>query len=599
MNKISNIKEPIYFHKDYRNDLSHQNDKTKLLNKAQRVALVALPFISLYKPFGKTLAIGTSAARTFTCSVELLSSISDGDIYKVGKSFLNTTIAVSSIAGTILLHPIGMLITTGQDLALNGYHLFQAMTSGNKDKIIQETLQLANNIFYLLTMTNGSLEYKVLSLVCQVILGGHSSIKELKKGNYLEGFGHLAMCAIRVNQLTPHIQLLNTLYQYKNNPDGLPVLHYAVKKQNRGIVEYLIEICGEKVNQYEKTQDRTPLHFASETGNTSLMKYLLEKGASVTALDYRGHSVFHYAVNSNNPDTIRLLRKYTSDNKLLAYQKGGPFQQEWTPLVQACYLGKNEMVKACIEAGADVSVKHNGLFKLTALHYSAMACNADTVRLILSSGTSYEDLCSPHRLPVIYAAKYGNLEAMKYFFEIDSSSKLQKDRLVFEAMTQQTNQIFGKQGKLDCINHLMQLGYVSEDSVRDGVKTSFYEAIEFVINKGFLQVNKPHYGYSFLSFFAHEFTKEGIDICKLLIEKGADIHVLNDVGREPIHQAAASLNSYATTLIDLLLQKGADINTLDSSGMTPLDYAFAWNPKIYDYLVKLGAKRSGIKFYWE
>ena len=130
-----NLKAPEYFHRNYKKDLPELEANSSFAFQAQRVVLVALPFISLYKPFGKTLAIGTSAARTLTCGVELLSAIKKGDTYNIGKSFLNTTLAISSIAGTILFHPLGMLITTGHDLTLNGYHLYQAVVEDRKSVV--------------------------------------------------------------------------------------------------------------------------------------------------------------------------------------------------------------------------------------------------------------------------------------------------------------------------------------------------------------------------------------------------------------------------------------------------------------------------------
>ncbi|MGD2169406.1 MAG: hypothetical protein PVI40_04105 [Chlamydiota bacterium] len=212
------LNTPEYFHRDYNNDLPQQSN-SNFFTQAQRVALVALPFISLYKPLGKTLTIGAGSIRVVSSSVELVSAIKASNAQSVGKTALDVTLAVCSVAGTILLHPLGMLITTGHDLTLNGYHLYQAIAEGNRDNAVQEVLQLANNAFYLLTIVNGSMGYQVLSLTCQVVLGGYSSLKEFNAGNYLEGTGHAFMAAIRGHQL--HSQYQSWQLQRGLNPTGL------------------------------------------------------------------------------------------------------------------------------------------------------------------------------------------------------------------------------------------------------------------------------------------------------------------------------------------------------------------------------------------
>ncbi len=192
-----NIKEPLYFHRDYENYFPKQEVKGDFSSQAIRVAKVALPFLALYQPFGKVLAGGLGITRTVSGIGECLSS---QDYAQLSWAIFNTCLAVVSVAGTIFLHPIGMVISTLNDIGVNLYQVYGAASRGEMNEVGKQVLRIANNSFYLTMIVFGSVELQLASLALQVLVEGSASYEEFNKGNILEMVGHLGMCMVRANQ---------------------------------------------------------------------------------------------------------------------------------------------------------------------------------------------------------------------------------------------------------------------------------------------------------------------------------------------------------------------------------------------------------------
>ncbi|MCP4282998.1 MAG: hypothetical protein GY792_00880 [Gammaproteobacteria bacterium] len=86
-------------------------------------------------------------------------------------------------------------------------------------------------------------------------------------------------------------------------------LHNAIAEQHREIAEDLI-VRGANVNSLNMT-NRTPLHFlAVFMRDARLAELMLDHGANVNAKDKNGHTPLDFAINANNYQVEKVLRKY-------------------------------------------------------------------------------------------------------------------------------------------------------------------------------------------------------------------------------------------------------------------------------------------------
>ncbi|MCJ1457818.1 hypothetical protein MMC28_008187 [Mycoblastus sanguinarius] len=127
-----------------------------------------------------------------------------------------------------------------------------------------------------------------------------------------------------------HCQLAYFLVKHGADIDdqisrGHTPLQTAVSKAWEPIVTMLIDHGADFHKVYTtRLYHATPLHMASYLGASSIVRYLLEKGADIEARDTRMQTPLHWAVKANvgkkgvgkqNVETVRLLREYGANTE--------------------------------------------------------------------------------------------------------------------------------------------------------------------------------------------------------------------------------------------------------------------------------------------
>ncbi len=202
---------PPYDHREYANDTGNLGKEYSSMYG--RVFFVALPFISLYKPLSLPVSLGMGGLRAITSTGQLLESIQADGYKKISFDVLQATIAVIALASTIFAHPMGMIITTSQDIIFELKDLVCFLQEKNLEKAVISLTKITNNAFYLALICRGGLELAVVSFAMQAITLVISSREEFQKGNRLEACGNLLMAAVRVRQGYSQFKLLQRRWE--------------------------------------------------------------------------------------------------------------------------------------------------------------------------------------------------------------------------------------------------------------------------------------------------------------------------------------------------------------------------------------------------
>jgi hypothetical protein len=234
---LQSIKEKInelsYCHREYANDFKVGLD----FNTVQRIAISSLPFLSQYQPLSLLISGSMGSVRTWTCAAELIASIREGKAPQTLYHGAQTTLAAVSLAGTIFAHPVGMVITTGQDLVIEASNLIVHLQAKDIQKALESCAKIINNSLYLALMLRGGVELTIASMAFQIMLSLYQAQAEFRKGRYIEGSSHFLLACIRGNQLNVQIKMLHKLKLGQENYNEM--IQRATEQEKAQLVKKL------------------------------------------------------------------------------------------------------------------------------------------------------------------------------------------------------------------------------------------------------------------------------------------------------------------------------------------------------------------------
>ncbi|PQE29210.1 multiple ankyrin repeats single kh domain protein [Rutstroemia sp. NJR-2017a BBW] len=191
-----------------------------------------------------------------------------------------------------------------------------------------------------------------------------------------------------------------------NSPTSSPtVLQAAVKSGDIDLVQLFISI-GAEVNAASAESFvgcRTALQTAVYKRDITLVKLLLDAGAN--ANDGR-HGVMTLAARSGNTEILRLLLENGATIN-------DPLTENHTPLQAAAKGGHHEIVKFLLELGADVHAPAVMDYGVTALQGAVMSGSMRMAKYLIKNGADVAAPGSKRGSAVEIAAEYGRLDMLK------------------------------------------------------------------------------------------------------------------------------------------------------------------------------------------
>ncbi|KAJ8301826.1 hypothetical protein KUTeg_020813, partial [Tegillarca granosa] len=110
-----------------------------------------------------------------------------------------------------------------------------------------------------------------------------------------------------------HYGASNSISVNKKDDNGMSAIHYAIQNgADLKLLELLLSF-GADINT-KNNEGLTPAAFAIQRKSIDCLKYLLQKGADVYAVDIKDSSLLHHAVETEDLDIIKVLAEYDVNN---------------------------------------------------------------------------------------------------------------------------------------------------------------------------------------------------------------------------------------------------------------------------------------------
>ena len=174
----------------------------------------------------------------------------------------------------------------------------------------------------------------------------------------------------------------------------------------------------------------TMLHHAIKQGNTTLMKHLLNAGASPDIPDTDGVTPHHTAASRHDWDTLQLLLQYSQNARAIASMS---MRYGTTLLHSLCELGQTEIMETFLQMGADPLVTDAEGNSLMVSALEAIGDRENIMRVLIQSGMStHQTLLSKPQSgtsytrqmpsPMLQAVKNGQLRIVKMLYASGATS---------------------------------------------------------------------------------------------------------------------------------------------------------------------------------
>uniref|UniRef100_A0A182NRY9 ANK_REP_REGION domain-containing protein n=1 Tax=Anopheles dirus TaxID=7168 RepID=A0A182NRY9_9DIPT len=352
---------------------------------------------------------------------------------------------------------------------------------------------------------------------------------------------------------------------HRRDRSNKSALHYCSSAQDIAAAASVAMVAPELIESADE-DGFTPLHLAVIQGNLQLVNLLLANGADVNALDNEGHSVVHWATVCGEVEALRSVLAAGADVSTPDINGGSPLhyaaqmcganyegktarasaklaleilntllnhpdtsvevedKDGRQPLLWAASAGSAKAVLALIKAGAHVeSADKDGL---TALHCAASRGHTECIDTLINLCGAHTDQIDSNGCTALhYAVTLGHADATSLLLKLDADPNRQdrKGRTpahcgCAKGQMETVKILHTKKGNLWLRNAKGDL------PVHDAASSGRRQLVQWLIQMKPKHINTTsNDGRTLLHIAAGH---DNVDMCKLLLELGADINLL-------------------------------------------------------------------------
>ncbi|MDR2642496.1 MAG: ankyrin repeat domain-containing protein [Planctomycetaceae bacterium] len=337
--------------------------------------------------------------------------------------------------------------------------------------------------------------------------------------------------------------------------NGKTPFHYAVMNTqiSLDIVKYLCEEAHAEINVRDNLNN-TPLISAVQfVKKLEIIKYLIERGADVNAVNNNRGNAIHYLFMLFAP----------LDNYYTYNLTKGRIVHKLMDVKSTC-----DLISILVDKGVNINCKDK--HGKTPLHYATLqnsTVDTEIISFFIKKGAD------------IYA-KDNNGKTALFIFLLCGSGTYDVSGVL---------KIFDINSNKEKYKTLLHEFIIAANNINMG--DAVVTRVQAIVKAGAPINAKDKFGSTPLHVAVGR--NMGLQVVKCLIENGADVNAKDNNNATPLHDAAEYCS--IPEVLDILIKTGADVNAKDIFGMTPLDLLGTENRSAKETILQNKIKQDKIK----
>ena len=195
------------------------------------------------------------------------------------------------------------------------------------------------------------------------------------------------------------LKLISDGVDLKGYYDGFTVLHWAVLKNNVEIAKILLDSQINDVNCYSSDNESdTPLHLACLECDLDMVKFLLERGANVDAVNRSGQTPIFYAVMRRCLKIVSVLVECGCDVNVID-------ESGYTPLRWAVDVNSIDVVRELFKSKTIDANLNDEKSENTVLHLATLNGSQKMAKYLIKKKVKLDALNEDNETPLQVAMK--------------------------------------------------------------------------------------------------------------------------------------------------------------------------------------------------